>query len=256
MKNHFFFPYFGNKRNEVERLYEIIEPFLDEIDTVIEPYCGSFAFSYYVWTLNKERNLKYILNDIDENLIMLIRTVIENPDYLNEINDEINEFKTNWSKTTYDEIVKKRDFKGYLLGSMYYRIRPNLFNINGCIDKILMSAPVVDFLLNANIEVKNQDGLNLLISNINNHNALIFLDPPYILSDNTMYKSSSDNIYSYFAKNDLKNFESKLVICIEKNFITDLIFDNENDNIITYDKKYANGNKKRTKHLIYFNRLT
>jgi hypothetical protein len=71
-----------------------------------------------------------------------------------------------------------------------------------------------------------------------------------------MYKSSSDNIYSYFAKNDLKNFESKLLICIEKNFITDLIFDNENDNIITYDKIYANGNKKKTKHLIYFNRLT
>ena len=49
MKNHFFFPYCGNKRQEVERLYKTVENKIDDIDILIEPYCGSCAFSYYVY---------------------------------------------------------------------------------------------------------------------------------------------------------------------------------------------------------------
>ena len=72
MKNHFFMPYFGNKRQEVEKIYEEIKEDLlnDEIKTIIEPYCGSSSISYYISTLHPKR-FKYILNDNNKKLIEL-----------------------------------------------------------------------------------------------------------------------------------------------------------------------------------------
>ena len=60
MKNHFFTPYSGNKREEVIKIYNSIDD-INNYHTIIEPFCGTSAFSYYVWTLNKDRNIKYIL---------------------------------------------------------------------------------------------------------------------------------------------------------------------------------------------------
>ena len=60
MKNHFIFSYAGNKRNEVEQIFDKID--LKDIDTIIEPFCGSSAMSYYLSTLYPKK-FKYILND-------------------------------------------------------------------------------------------------------------------------------------------------------------------------------------------------
>lgn len=53
MKNHFIFPYAGNKREEVEKIHEILKKNIDlsKIKTIIEPYCGSSAMSYYLSTI-------------------------------------------------------------------------------------------------------------------------------------------------------------------------------------------------------------
>ena len=60
MKNHFYMPYYGNKRTEVEEIYNNID--LTNIKIIIEPFCGSCAMSYYIWTQSKTK-MKYILND-------------------------------------------------------------------------------------------------------------------------------------------------------------------------------------------------
>ena len=60
MKNHFIFPYAGNKREEVERIYEKID--LTNITTIIEPFCGTSAMSLYI-SLKNPKIYKYILND-------------------------------------------------------------------------------------------------------------------------------------------------------------------------------------------------
>ena len=59
MKNHFYIGYAGNKRQEVEIIYNSLN--LSNITTIIEPYCGTCAISYYIWL--KHPNLKFILND-------------------------------------------------------------------------------------------------------------------------------------------------------------------------------------------------
>jgi len=46
MKNHFYMPYFGNKRTEVSIIYKHLD--LNNITTIIEPYAGSAAISYYI----------------------------------------------------------------------------------------------------------------------------------------------------------------------------------------------------------------
>ena len=59
MKSHFYIHYSGNKIKEMKDLY----PYLDftNITTIIEPYAGTCAVSYYIST--QKQGLTYILND-------------------------------------------------------------------------------------------------------------------------------------------------------------------------------------------------
>ena len=60
------FSYFGNKDNEMGDIIKNL-PNMNHIDTIIEPYCGSFALTRYLLTMYP--NKKYICNDNDELLI-------------------------------------------------------------------------------------------------------------------------------------------------------------------------------------------
>jgi site-specific DNA-adenine methylase len=68
MKNHFFFSYSGNKRDEVETIHDALKNNLKNITTIIEPFCGSSAFSFYIASLYPGR-VNYILNDNNKYLI-------------------------------------------------------------------------------------------------------------------------------------------------------------------------------------------
>jgi site-specific DNA-adenine methylase len=67
VKNHFSASYHGNKRDEVETIYSNLH--FDNIETTVEPFCGSCDLSYYIWTQNKETNFKYVYNDLNYNLV-------------------------------------------------------------------------------------------------------------------------------------------------------------------------------------------
>ena len=58
MKNHFFMGYAGNKRNECEGLYNEVKDKLSNIKTIIEPFCGTSSFSFY---LSLKHPIKYPL---------------------------------------------------------------------------------------------------------------------------------------------------------------------------------------------------
>ena len=85
MKNHFFYPYVGNKREEVEHIYNLLD--FNNINTIVEPFCGSCAVSYFIWSQNKDKNYKYILNYLDSNLINLLKS-IRNGEY-KDIENEV-----------------------------------------------------------------------------------------------------------------------------------------------------------------------
>ena len=55
MKQHFFMAYFGNKRQEVENLYNFLKSKLENIKNIVEPFCGSSALSFYISTLHPKK---------------------------------------------------------------------------------------------------------------------------------------------------------------------------------------------------------
>jgi site-specific DNA-adenine methylase len=277
MKNHFFFSYAGNKRQEVEHIYTKID--FNNIDTIIEPFCGSCALSFFIWSQNKNKNYKYILNDLDDNLIKLLRIIKDNnykdvEDNINKVREEIlnNADDINEAKSKYLKYLKNKDLNAYIFKNKYYSQRPGLFPIRDFKSRFnikldFKSSPIFEFLTTADIEIYNEYA-NIIIDKYDNPNSFIFLDPPYIASCNSYYKADSgnniNNIYMKLCNYGLKNFNSKILICHENNWLFKIIFkeyitEDSNEYKITYQNSLhkhmlLDGKKKKeTTHICIVN---
>ncbi len=267
MKNHFCFSYFGNKREEVEHIYNLLD--LNNINTIVEPFCGSCAVSYYIWSQNKDKNYKYILNDLDNNLIDLLKIIRsgeykEIEDELNKMVDEILEYENDMieAKKIYINYIKNGKVSGYLLGKKYKSMIAGFFPLRDFKsifkNKLDLSiAPIYDFLVNANIELHSIDA-NKIIDENDNEKTFIFLDPPYIASSNNFYSTDTDenicNIYEKLVLYGLKNYKCKMLICHENNWIFKILFKEYVEKEKEYKKNYHNTfrvgrNKKKTFHI-------
>ena len=103
MKNHFYIPYFGNKRQEVENIYNLLD--FNDITTIVEPFCGSCAMSYYISTKHPKK-FKYILNDNDVNLKQMFDIICDDEktkEFEEEYSKIVFSFKNN--KEKYNAIV-------------------------------------------------------------------------------------------------------------------------------------------------------
>ena len=71
-KSNFYFGYPGNKRSE----NKLLEPYLklDDIDKIIEPFCGTSSFSRFIYA-NYGDKYTYYSNDIDTGLINWLNDV-------------------------------------------------------------------------------------------------------------------------------------------------------------------------------------
>tara|TARA_R110002050_G_scaffold159853_2_gene289297 strand:- start:383 stop:1210 length:828 start_codon:yes stop_codon:yes gene_type:complete len=255
MKNHFFTPYAGNKRNEVLKIYEDMD--LDGIENIVEPYCGSFALSYYVWTQNKDKDYKYVLNDINALLIDMVKAVTENDESSIEEEVNINRIKIKESvvndgfdiaKEKYKEYIKKEGVANNLFAHKYYKLRTGMMPTGTDIKRFdkefkFSDYPVYEFLKTAKIELHSTNA-NDIINQYNNSNSFIFLDPPYLGSCNNFYKRD-DNInlkecYYDLYKKGIKNYSAKILICHELNWIFEVLFEEYIDLNKKYSKRYEN----------------
>jgi hypothetical protein len=255
-KNHFLISYAGNKRKECERIYEEIKHKLNDVEIIIEPFCGSCAFSYYLSTKHPKQ-FKYIINDSDKFLIELIELSKDE----NKLNDFVEKLKTLFdetnSKEKYLNVCKssKTDLLSYIYIHKVYCIRAGLYPTNKvfkreCFDAMKI-CPFLNFIRNEKIEIMNKDAIEVYDVYIKNKKALIFLDPPYLDSCNDFYQDPKTNIYEYLYNNDIDKESCKILLCLEKNWIIQLLF--KNKNILEYDKKYQ-PSKKDTKHLLIKNK--
>lgn len=146
-KNHFFMGYAGNKRNEVGTIYDSIKDKLTDIDYIVEPFCGTSAFSYYM-SLKHPNKFKYILNDNNNYLIELYKTA-QDDDKFNELIVEINNKIIDIDKEKYNTIIKQPGLSSYVIKNTFYAIRPGLFPLDKKMRtdyNYLKDTPIIKFL--------------------------------------------------------------------------------------------------------------
>lgn len=252
MKNHFFMSYTGNKRGEVERILENID--LTNITTIIEPFCGSSALSYYIHTQYPNK-FKYILNDNDHNLMKLYQMGKEGTihEFFNKINTMcFNENGDFIDKERYVEIVKKKDFYGWFIGNKFYNIRPGMYPVRDYRSTALIKNDLgqgfTDFLQSDAVHLSQIDAVDLVDRYKDDETCLLFLDPPYMDLNNDFYNCGGKNIYEYLHYN--KSFKSKIVVVVNENWINDILF--ANYKAIKYNKTYQQ-TKRKVIHCLYTN---
>ena len=129
MKNHFLFSYAGNKRCEVEDIYNSIKHLItDDIKIIIEPYAGTFAFCYYLSTLFPKR-FKYIINDDNKNLYDLI-TIAKDETKFTSFIEKLNNITENITNKE-EYIAIPEGLEKYIIYNKWYNLRPGLYPING-----------------------------------------------------------------------------------------------------------------------------
>lgn len=257
MKNHFFFSYCGNKRNEVENIYNILKDKLDNAEYIVEPFAGSTALSYYIWLKNPEKQFKYIINDNDELLIELYK-IAQDETKFNKLFDDLKIlFESIKNKDDYNKLKKEKSLINYIFLNRVFLIHPGLYPSDPkrvsikLVDRF-KNAPIVEFLRKADITFSSIDALEIYKNYKSMKNAFIFLDPPYLASGgNSLYNHPGLKIFEYLFDNKIKNEPSFIILCLENIWIIKLLF---NDNkSITYDKLYQM-TKKKTEHIIIHNR--
>ena len=250
-KNHFIFAWAGNKRNEATQIVPFIK--LNDIDTFIEPYCGSSAISVYL--SNQGLNLNYILNDNDPQLIQIYNIMKDDNEFINlekQINNIIGDKDFNEAK--YYELTAKDDLISYILARTIYYRRIGLFNsskIRKHKTKVkYIGCPIHKFMQSQNTEMHNKNAIDIIKENIDNDKCVIYLDPPYLKTRNKDYYKNIDNyesIYTYLRT--LKETKCKIYMSILMN--EDLIKSLPNFTVVNqYDKVYCWGNKRVQTHVL------
>lgn len=256
MKNHFYMSYAGNKRNEAKLLYENIN--FENIKTVVEPFCGSCAMSYFI-SLQK-KGIKYILNDNNIYLKNMF-DILKDEEKINKFEYDYKIAMTNINdKEDYDKFLRdktKDEVLRWFIKNKIYCIRPGLYPLATDKRKFkkienLKQYPIYDFFKNNDIEFLNIDGLECYKKYKDDKTNLILLDPPYLDSYNDFYEKSNTNIYEYLHNNNIIKENAHIILILEKIWIIELLF--KNNNILSiYDKTYQT-KKKKTQHIIIDNK--
>jgi site-specific DNA-adenine methylase len=246
-KKSFLFGRLGNKDNDIKYFINYLP---SDCKKVVEPFGGSFAVIRRVYV--DDKYAKFV-NDTDVNLY----EIYKNPDeYLKSVkhfNKVASEHKNEKGHVVYKKFLEnwKEDnihFKNYLLGNSIVRGT----NVK-CLKKIDHEENI-KFIKKINFTQKNY--LDVIKEHQYDKDAFIFLDPPYLFSDNSSYYSQNEetdmtrilvellNIYQD------KKTKCKLMLVINNLYLTKYLF---KDYVkTTYDKIYQISKKKQN-HLVICN---
>lgn len=272
MKPQFIIDYEGNKYDETKELDDHIETF-KTFDTIIEPFCGSFGFSRYLYYNHYEdfKDKKYIFIDANTELINLykyIQTFNNVEEYFLFV-DEYNEYVNKlYELYKYDNTGKGQYFNGKEIKKYIKEYQPRderqqyihfLFKTN-CLKgtfyqlKTKMNIEPLYFDLIKRAKFINDDFENILsyTSTINfKYNSykstLVYLDPPYLSTDVATYK---DNFTILFDTIIYLMNTYNVIMTHEYNPILHYIF---KDKELTEYNKHYNLSKKRIISKVYYN---
>lgn len=264
MKNHFFFPYTGNKREEVETIYGQIN--LDGIDTIVEPFCGSGAISFYISTLHPGQ-YKYVFNDNNPNLMALYETAKDVKKW-KKLMKAVHKIAKTIEKPEYVELVKKDTLESFILRNTFYNFRPGLYPNDKNKDdeanrakrdellrrmekNIEREFPILNFIRNENVTFLCSDANNMVLDPLyNNSSTMIICDPPYLITSNTFYDNVDDckcNFYETVLENQ-EDIRARFYCVLEYMWIIKYAF--ANWKTFVYKKAYRGWKKKNVEHCV------
>ena len=247
------FSRFGNKEKDLKFFKEFLP--LDDINTVVEPFGGTFAVIRKIYN---DKKIKKIVNDNDNEIYEIYKNPEEYLEYYKKMCAHAftfeNENKNIRTKELLIDIEGKEEFKSrfkdYFIRSSI--VRGNLFRARKDNDCSQMLEIMKD------IEFYNEDYKNIIEKYKDKKEAFIFLDPPYLFSNNNNYSAQRDKtgmdmthiiIYLLELFKDKKTL-CKLMLIINKLNIIEYLFKDYIKG--EYNKQYGIS-KKRDVHLIITN---
>jgi len=255
MVRQFILNYAGTKYKESKNLDNID---FSKYKNVVEPFCGSFGFSRYLYSDRGYKDIKYIFYDSDEELINFynhIKQLINNnmlEDFINEYNKYVDYFKEQFNVK--DKILNKVLIKKYIKTIenkfIVFMISRNILDSKYtiCSYKYYKNLHIDDLDLIKNSQFIHQNFLTIDFTKYKK-DTLLYLDPPYILSDNNNYKDKSlENIFEVILKLYKKKYNCMFIHSY--NYLLDFVF--KKYNYMSYGKKYGN-TRNIVSHIVYYN---
>jgi len=171
------FPFFGNKDREISSIMNNL-PVMTDIDTIIEPYCGSFSLIRHLLLLYPDK--KYICNDNDKDLIDCYKAV-QADDSCSELINFFQNFEIR-NKQHYDEFKKEGSVRSFLFSHIVYSIRNGMYDKN----KHKLNDRDIIRLTHFNKAYKNVEFIcgdaSVIIDKYkNDKTCFMFLDPPFLM---------------------------------------------------------------------------
>ena len=219
------------------------------IETIVEPFAGSFAVSkYYV------KNIfggSIHINDLDKTLIYIYKNYKEYIKLRNEIQNDLLDWIIN-KVCTKDQIIeiKKKKYNEILINEYIKN-----FIIRGIMHKSIISqkySTIEQNILDTST-ITNDDYRVIFDQYKNDENAFLFLDPPYIFSDNSSYTGmdNDDNTdMLYIIKIYMDTCKCKVMLIINDLKIIRYIY---GDYVKGQNDKIYQLGKRKSRHLIITN---
>lgn len=183
----------GNKENDIKYFYEYLpkknnvyelknKNISKNIKHIVEPFGGSFAVSRCIY--NDDYFKKHV-NDLDINLYSVYTNLDEYAKFTNDIMEN-------------EEIINKKTFFTFLENYKISKPLKDFFVQNYIIrGTILKKKKIRDYSqqikLFKTIDFTNNDYIDILEKYKYCDDAFIFLDPPYLFSDNSGYTPQNVN---------------------------------------------------------------
>lgn len=258
-KKQFLLNYVGNKYTETDKIKDIN---LDKVKYIVEPFGGSFGFSRYCFYNLNLKNIKYIIYDLDKNLIdfykRIQKLVLEDNNKIKELMDNYNKIiDYGYEKLSHIPSIQKRKRKciNYKKFKEYVKTIEDI-NLNYMLNSRLMKQftpnykRLCDFEIFKHCEFINKNFCDEDLNNFNN-DYFFYLDPPYLHSCNSYYSEelNLDKIYDTLYK-IIYTKRKKCIFIHSYNWFIDYVYNKKK--IYEYEKLYQL-KKHIVKHICYGN---